>query len=625
MDTEMMYVGNAASNLCTQYAREWQQAKRTISRCRWAIKALRNCDDVTKAGRKDLIKRLKVVIKDNQSNMQLIESTIKMMSKASAAWGPGAQWHEKYVKEQAELEKLNHVWDKFESKPLVLDIPDGIVDFIIPGTNFHVWLTYEQYRQYAFKHLLNTKPVDHEQELKEFNEQKRQERDAAIEKSKKEVKDFFLKIFKELPKKERRHLDDAEEMMLIMDEMEKRYFRAKEEDDSHLQVFYRRELKGDENGKQQSMDYAKFAASTSDKVEKRKAEARELEAIRKRTEELGSKACEGCYRKGVNHHFCTKCKKLMNETLKELAEKSEFEILRQRKGGEPDAQYEYIRERILGVYKKKERKFVPYSELPTSSKNRWFLRGYTKAEQEDVINFIVGQVMLMPDVFVSWDIDDCIIKVKSWLCTCKQYYLAGGYCGITDKFEIIEKYFDEQIGIQSKSLTSSWVLVDKNALKDVNCDNLKKVELPNGEVQYYQLIKEPKYNFVDTTKMVYDMEHQDEASEADAIEEIADEYQEVVFERDIYMEGLARAYAIYDHPYIEIVSSLEGCGKYTPKYASYLLMNFFDNVSERILKGEIVMAGLKKRCRAERVNLKAAVELYGIISVWAHAHKIGLV
>ena len=125
--------------------------------------------------------------------------------------------------------------------------------------------------------------------------------------------------------------------------------------------------------------------------------------------------------------------------------------------------------------------------------------------------------------------------------------------------------------------------------------------------------------------MVYDMEHQDEASEADAIEEIADEYQEVVFERDIYMEGLARAYAIYDHPYIEIVSSLEGCGKYTPKYASYLLMNFFDNVGKRILKGEVVQEGLKKRCRAERVNLKAAVELYGIISVWAHAHKIGLV
>ena len=622
MQTEMMCVGNAASNLYTQYAREWQQAKRENRRCHWAIKAIKSCDELKESSKKRLVKELKARIAGNKSNMALISECLKAFRPVCAMYGPGAQWHEQYEKEQAELKKLDHVWDKFERKDVKLDIPDGMVEIIIPGTNIHGWLSYEQYKAYADKYLIAVKHVDHEAELKAFAEQKRLEREKQIEEAKKEVNDFFLKIFKELPKSERRKLDSTEEMMLIMDEVNSRYMRAKEEDESHLQVFYRHDLKGDEKGKEQAMNYARFAVSTNDKVKKMKAEAIELETIKKRTAEVGTKMCDECYRKGQDHAFCKRCKKAMAEVLKKLEEQAEFEILRERKGGDPDAQYEYIRERILGVYLMKERKFVPSDK----GKARWFLKGYSEAKQEVIINFIIGQVMLMPDVFVSWDIDDCIIKVKSWLCTCKQYYLAGGYCGLTDRFEIIERWFDEQIGIQSKSITSGWVLVDENALDDMNCDNLRKVELPNGKVQYYQMILKPKFDFVDTTKMVFDLEHQDEASEADAIEEIADEYADMLLERNLYMEGLARAYAMYGHSYYEIVSSLDGVGKYAPKYASYLLQNFFTQVVERGIKdADGLKDGLKKRCRAERLNLKAAVHLYGIISVWAHAHKLGLV
>jgi len=607
---ENVDVCRAANELFTEYSGKWYSLKQEDQRYRWLIKAVKSCDELNKQGKKrilaELRERRRTVVAEFHSVGEVLE-----VIQPYCITNIGAEWSKKLHEMQQASAELDHVWDKFTPTPLVLQIPDGYVDNIVNGV--HVWQSYEQFRSYELGRL-TASPMDYEAELKAYREEKRVEKEKLINSKKEQVREFFLSIFKELPKSERRKFDNAEELQLIVDEAKHRYLTAKEDPEDWVYYYYRSNIKGDETGKEVRDNFVMRAITTNKKVENRKNEAFEMWALKCKVREIGHEMCKNCYRKGQSHNFCVKCHRMMAEELKKLKDAKVFEMNKDKVDDSTTAvrKMEYVKKKILGAYR--------HPELD-GKLMRWFLYGYGQRKKEDILNYLCTTTLLVEQHFIDFDLNDALEIVKKKIASAKYFWRSGGYAGWTDRFDILEQMMLELLEYIKKEMTKDWVYLPADAVdEDCGLKGLVKEVLPNGTVRYKMRAWVNKIDYYDSAKLVCDMEHLDDGEEVDAIEQIADKASYHIFGANIDMERLAHLYRIFNHPYYELLTSLQGIGRYESDWVRILLQRFFELALKDFGYDVEVF---RKKCDVKRLDYKSMLDFYSTIAVWAKAHKMG--
>ena len=275
--------------------------------------------------------------------------------------------------------------------------------------------------------------------------------------------------------------------------------------------------------------------------------------------------CKMCREKfgTTDQHRCDVCARAQRDVLtKNLNEMINPEINRPLpKFIKGMALEDYTKSELVARYRKVDTGMrIVWERIPDDpdapKKERWFLKGLSKTDKEDRLNWLALMVMKFWQMYPGLEeYKDAIVMMKSLLKTAYNRMCADIHCNIHNVFEeVIEPMVNAKIGIESKAWTTKEVEISAEERESFYDNKNVRVERDNlGNEHFFVRKFCKKAEFVELEQKFNDMAHADEEAQEGELRGMAYFSECPYMENGYLMESFVKYYRLYGVSYDKVL------------------------------------------------------------------------